>query len=334
MEITIAKLAQKLNLEYEGDDSWLVTQASGLDGTDEHAVAFVGGASFEKQAKFSAVKTIVCPYETNLPEKNRIFSPYPEMTIVEITKILHPAKPPSEIIHSSFIVGRDCNFGKKLTIEANVIIGDRVCIGSGTVIMSGAVIGNDCLIGKNCLIHPNVTIRDNTQIGDKVIVNSGAVIGSDGFGFVTHKERHYKIPQIGKVIIESDVEIGANNTIDRGRFGVTRIGRGCKLDNLVHVGHNVELGEDSLVVGMVGFAGSTKTGHHLIMGGQSMISGHLKIGNNVTVSAKSLLAKNVGDGNRYAGIPARPHKEWLKANSYLYRIHEIFEFIKNWKKEK
>ncbi len=330
-QLTVAELAKQFGLLYEGRDKALITHACGLESTDPHGISYVENERFVKKAMASSVEVLVCRNNLELPGKTRIFADYPDMTIVEITNFLHPPKKYLPTIHTSLILGDHCQLGENLSIAANVVIGSRVTVGSGTVIMEGTVIGDDCEIGSDCMLHPNVTIRDDSKIGNRVLINAGAVIGAEGYGFVTHQGKHYKIPQVGYVHIEDDVEIGACNTIDRGRFGVTRIGRGTKTDNLVHVGHNVEIGEDSLIVGMVGFAGSTKTGHHLTMGGQSMLAGHLKIGNHVTVSAKSLLAKSVGDRERYAGIPARLHKEWLQANGYLYRLQQVFDFIKKFK---
>ncbi|MBF0276788.1 MAG: UDP-3-O-(3-hydroxymyristoyl)glucosamine N-acyltransferase [SAR324 cluster bacterium] len=332
MEITVAELAKVLNLEYKGDGSTLIRHACGLESDRPFGISYIENERFYKKAMESSVEVLVCRETVELPEKTLIFADFPDLMIVEITHLLHPAKAFQKSTHSSSQIESDSFLGKDLFIGANVVIGHRTKIGSGTVIMAGTVIGDDCELGENCMIHPNVTVRDDSKIGDRVVINSGTVIGSEGFGFVSHDGLHHKIPQVGYVQIEDDVELGACNTIDRGRFGLTRIRRGSKTDNLVHIGHNVEIGEDSLIVGMVGFAGSTKTGHHLTMGGQSMLAGHLTIGDHVTVSAKSLLAKNVGNGERYSGIPARLHKEWLNAQGYLYRLQRIFEFFKQLKK--
>jgi len=334
MKMTVAELVTKLELTYDGDGNKLITHACGLDGKNPDGISYVENKRFIKHALASPIEVLVCHETTELPGKIRLFAPYPDMMIIKITNLLHPPKVYLPEIHSSLITGKNCQLGEGLSIDANVVIGNRVKIGSGTVLMAGTVIGDDCQIGRDCMFHPNVTIRDDSIIENRVVINSGVVIGAEGYGFVTHKGKHYKIPQIGYAHVEDDVEIGACNTVDRGRFGVTRIGKGTKTDNIVHVGHNVEIGDDSLVVGMVGFAGSTKTGHHLTIAGQSMISGHLKIGNNVTVSAKSLLAKSVGDGGQYTGIPARPHKDWLKANGYLYRLRTVFDFLKSFKTPK
>lgn len=326
--LSVKALAEELNLSYSGAGDHLLTHATGLEGEDPHGLSYVENNRWLKKAQQSKVKVLICTPDTQIPDKILLYSETPAMDIVAATKLLHPMPRKPVGIHPTLCQGQEVSLGKDLHIGEHVVIGNCVKIGDRTVIESGVVIQDDCVIGQDCEIHPNVTIRHETLVGNRVVINAGAVLGAEGYGFVTHQGVHHKIPQVGHVVIEDDVEIGANNTIDRGRFGVTRVGRGTKLDNLVHLGHNVEIGEHSLIVGMVGFAGSTKTGHHLTMGGQSMMAGHLKVGNHVVVQAKSCLAKDVGDGGRYAGIPARPYREWLKANGWLYRLGEVFADLK------
>ena len=333
MKWTVATLTERLGLIYEGDGSTIVTHACGLESTLPHGISYVENEKFASRTLDSAVQVFVCQETIELPGKIRIITPHPKLTMIDVTQLLHPEKIFPHHIHKSVAQGRNVRLGHEIFLGAGVVIGHRSTIGAGSVVMEGTVIGDDCEIGSDCRFHPNVTIRDRTRIGNRVVINAGSVVGAEGFGFVTHEGKHHKIPQVGTVHIEDDVEIGACNTIDRARFGVTRIGRGTKTDNLVHIGHNVEIGEDSLIVGMVGIAGSTKTGHHLTIGGQAMLDGHLTLGNHVTVSAKSLLAKNVGEGERYSGIPARPHQEWLRANGHLYRLERIFELIRKLKKD-
>ena len=333
MKWTVATLAKQLELTFAGDGSKKITHACGLESNIPHGISYVENENFVARALGSTVEILISQEPVELPGKIRIFAPFPKLTMITVTRLLHPDKTFPHHIHHSVVQGQGVQLGKNIYIGAGVTIGHGTMIGENSVVMEGTVIGDDCEIGRDCQFHPNVTIRDGTRVGNRVVINAGSVVGSQGFGFVTHQGKHHKIPQVGTVRIEDDVEIGACNTIDRGRFGITCIGRGTKTDNLVHIGHNVEIGEDSLIVGMVGFAGSTKTGHHLTIGGQAMLDGHLTLGNHVTVSAKSLLAKNVGDGEHYSGIPARPHQEWLRANGYLYRLQQIFEFIKKIKKD-
>lgn len=233
-------------------------------------------------------------------------------------------------VSPSAVISENVDFdATKVFIGANVVIEEGVTIGNGTVIKPGTVVARGSSIGENCLIYPNVTIREKSQIGNNVILQPGCVIGSDGFGYEQADGKHVKIPQIGIVVIEDEVEIGANSTIDRARFGKTVIGAGTKIDNLVQIAHNVNLGEHNIIVAQSGIAGSTSTGKYFIAGAQSGVSGHLKIGDQVTVAAQSGLAKSLNSkGAIVQGTPARPIKEVRKSKAYVNRLPKLFERIK------
>jgi UDP-3-O-[3-hydroxymyristoyl] glucosamine N-acyltransferase len=208
-------------------------------------------------------------------------------------------------------------------IGAFATVGDRVTIGSDSIIQNGVFIGDDVSIGDEVVIHPNVTIMNACRIGNRVTIHPGTVIGSDGYGFVPDSGSHHKIPQIGIVQIDDDVEIGACNTIDRATFGKTWIQRGVKTDNLVHIAHNVVIGEDSLIVAQVGIAGSTQIGHHAILAGQAGISGHLSIGNHVTVGPMTGVGKPISDGEVVSsGSPSMPHRTWLRVQRVIPGLPE------------
>ncbi len=198
------------------------------------------------------------------------------------------------------------------------VIGADVEIGARTVVQAGSVIMDRVTIGNDCLIHPHCTVREDCSLGDRVVVQPGAVIGGDGFGFVMHDGEHVKIPQLGTVVIESDVEIGANTTIDRGRFTATRIGRGTKIDNGVMVAHNVQVGERCLLVAQSGISGSTRLGDNVVLAGQVGLVGHIDIADNVTLLGQSMATKNINEAGVWAGSPARPAKLWKRAFARLY----------------
>jgi UDP-3-O-[3-hydroxymyristoyl] glucosamine N-acyltransferase len=201
-------------------------------------------------------------------------------------------------------------------INSNAVLGSRVTVSSGVFIGEGVSIGDDSFI------YPNVTIRENVTIGKKVIVHSGTVIGSDGYGYVPEKGRHYKIPQIGSVIIEDEVEIGANVCIDRGTVGNTIIGWGTKIDNLVQIGHNVKIGKSCIIVSQVGISGSVEIGDGVILAGQVGIRDHIKVGNKAIVGAQSGIGSDIPEGQVYSGSPAIPHKTWLRAQSIYSKLPE------------
>lgn len=227
------------------------------------------------------------------------------------------------------VVGAHCSIPEDVAIAAMVVIGDRVKLGRQVRVGAGVVIGDDVKIGSDVKLYPNVTILDGSVIGDRVIIHSGTVIGSDGFGYAhDNAGRHVKRPHVGYVQIDDDVEIGANTCIDRATFGRTWIKRGTKIDNLVQIAHNVEIGEDSIIVAQAGISGSTILGDGVIMGGKAAISGHLKIGSRVTIAAKAGVINSQEDGAVVAGFPAFSHKSWLRAAAIFQKLPDLFRDVR------
>jgi UDP-3-O-[3-hydroxymyristoyl] glucosamine N-acyltransferase len=221
------------------------------------------------------------------------------------------------IIAEGVILGRDVHIGPYCVVERGVKIGDR------TELISGCYVGQECELGSDCRFYPTVSIREHTRIGNRVIVHNGAVIGSDGFGYVKEAGHWKKVPQIGNVEIGDDVEIGANTTVDRARFGVTRIGNGVKIDNLVQVAHNVTIGNDTAIAGLAGISGSAHIGARVQIGGQAGIGGHLKIGDDSIVGGQAGVMKEVPPATFVSGYPALPHDESRKAYAHMMRIPEL-----------
>ncbi|PCJ19132.1 MAG: UDP-3-O-(3-hydroxymyristoyl)glucosamine N-acyltransferase [Candidatus Cloacimonadota bacterium] len=219
--------------------------------------------------------------------------------------------------------------GKNVSIYPGVFIGESVSIGDNTIIMANTSVAKSSTIGKDCLVYSNVSIRENTEIKNRVIIQCNAVIASDGYGFVFHEGEHYKIPQIGKVILEDDVEIGANACVDRATFGVTRIGAGTKIDNLVQIGHNVEMGRGCLMASQSGISGSTKVGNFVTFGGQSGSVGHINIGSKSIIYARGVATQEIKESSKISGFPGRSHREELRA---LASARKIPSLIKNVKK--
>ena len=206
-------------------------------------------------------------------------------------------------------------------------------IGAGTIIYPGCYIGHNVRIGEKCLIYPNVVLREDTLVGNRVIIHPGTVLGSDGYGFATDKGVHHKIPQIGRVVIEDDVELGANCTVDRATTGETRIGAGTKIDNLVHIAHNVQIGRGCLITGQVGIAGSARIGDRVMMGGQVGISGHLTVGDGAVIAAQSGVMSDVEPGAVLFGSPVRPIKQAMKLQAIYGKLEEIYDTIKQVRKK-
>lgn len=236
----------------------------------------------------------------------------PYLKLALATKLF--AKPPFEI-------GEPESIDATAKVMPNAYVGKGAKIGKNSIIMSGAYIGDYAVIGNNTVIYPNVTIYRNCEVGNDCIVHSGAVIGSDGFGFAhTKLGEHVKIYQNGIVTIEDEVEIGANTTIDRAVFGVTRIKKGVKIDNLVQIGHNCEIGEYSILVSQAGIAGSTTLGRNVIMGGQAAATGHISIGAFATIAARGGVTKSIAGGKTYSGFPLMEHREWLKLQAKISKL--------------
>lgn len=237
-------------------------------------------------------------------------------------------------VHFSAVIGCDCDLPEEIAIAPLVCLGARVKLGQRVRIGSGCVIGDDVVIGDDTLLHPNVTVLERSVLGSRVIVHSGTVIGSDGFGYAHDRQGHHlKRIHVGHVQIDDDVELGANVCVDRATFGRTWIKKGTKIDNLVQVAHNVEIGEDSILVSQCGISGSTVLGNGVILGGKAAVSGHLKIGNRVTVAGKAGVASDVPDNDVVAGFPAIAHKQWLRAATAFPRLPEMLKELRALKKQ-
>lgn len=225
-------------------------------------------------------------------------------------------------------IAKTAHIGKNVTIMPFAFVDENAVIFDEAVLYPHVYIGSNVEIGTHTVIYPNVTIREDCKIGSHVIIHSSAVIGADGFGFTTRNELHTKVPQIGNVIIEDDVEIGAGTTIDRATINSTIIGRGTKIDNLVHIAHNCRIGKNNIIVAQTGISGSTIVGDSVTFGGQTGTVGHIKIGSNALFAARSGITSNTPDGAFYGGFPARPHKEWLRLEASLRKVPEMLKRMK------
>lgn len=325
----LKELASLLKCPYEGNGEVEIKRVAGLEEAGEGDLSFLSHPRYKPWLEKTRATAIILDLEANVQGKNVLRSANPQLTFIQAVEILHPSPKPKPGVSTGAWISPSAQIGPEVTISAGCVIGDRVKIGARTVIQPLVVIYSDVEIGDDCLIHSHVAIREKTRIGNRVIIHNGAVIGSDGFGYIQLENGHHrKIPQLGWVVIEDDVEIGANTTIDRAALGETRIGRGTKIDNLVQIAHNVQIGADSILAGQVGIAGSTKIGRRVIMGGQVGIADHIEIGDGVLIAAKSGVMRNIPSGSFVAGIPTLDIKEWRKICVLLPQLAETFKEIK------
>lgn len=351
MKLTLKEIAQKIDGKVVGDETLEIFGVSSFYDAQPKDIIFASDPKFLKALYQSRAGAAIVPedfddkqmvhvvkaasagssvvmgaeYVKNATTVSLIKTNNPKRKFFRILSIFHPPKEPARTIAQGSVTGRNFISGSDLTIGSHVTTGDNVKIGDRVQIMHGVYIGDDVVIGDDTVIKPNVTIMDRTTIGSRVIIHSGTVIGSDGFGFTQDISGggNEKIPHAGFVQIDDDVEIGACNTIDRGTFGRTWLCKGVKTDNLVHIAHNVTIGEHSLIVAQVGIAGSSVIGKRVIVAGKAGISGHLRVGDGAIVGPGAGVLSDVKPGEIVSGIPAMPHKLWLKVAAVLSKLPEI-----------
>ncbi|MCS6969806.1 MAG: UDP-3-O-(3-hydroxymyristoyl)glucosamine N-acyltransferase [Planctomycetota bacterium] len=316
--ITVGELAQLIGgrvVPAAGEDQATASARAlrGLAGLHEAGPAdlsFLTNPRYESQlASTRAGCVLIASERAPLPHAAQLVVPHPDATLAQLVARFAPppAQPPLGI-HPTAVIGERVRLGRGCRIGPYVVIGDDCELGDGCVLHAQVVLGEGVRLGPGCVLYPHASVRERCVLGARVIVHNGAVIGSDGFGYATVDGVHHKIPQIGTVVIEDDVEIGANTAIDRARFGRTRIGAGTKIDNLVQIAHNVEIGPHSIIVAQAGIAGSSKLGHHVTLAGQAGIAGHLRIGDRVTVTGQCGVTKDLPEGAVVRGSPAQDFK--------------------------
>jgi UDP-3-O-[3-hydroxymyristoyl] glucosamine N-acyltransferase len=328
MKQSLRDLAGKLGCHLLGDASIMVTNVSSLQSATSDSLVFVEDSQhFDAALRSSAAAVIAGDFAAgNLAastSKPLLISAQPRLTFARAARLIRDPDR-NRGIHSSAIVPASAELGKNVAIGARAILGEHVKIGDETTIGAGSVIGDNVGIGTHCRLDANVTVYPGTTLGDRVIVQSGAVLGSEGFGYVRDSEtgRYEQSPQIGRLVIEDDVEVGANSTIDRGALDETRIRRGTKIDNLVHIGHNVLIGENVVIAAQTGISGSVVVENNVIIGGQVGIADHVRIEEGAILGAQSgIPTKKVirGKGVVFWGTPARPIREYLKELAFLSR---------------
>ena len=252
----------------------------------------------------------------------------PHAALSQVIPVLHPEPAPPAGVHSSAVVAEDVMLGDEVSVAAGTVVGDGARIGAGSVVGAGCMIGDGVVIGAECRLHPGVTLYTGVTLGDRCILHSGVRLGCDGFGYAYADGEHRKIRHVGGCRIGDDVEIGTNSTVDRGSVGDTVIGPGTKIDNLVHIGHNVQVGAACIVVAQVGISGSTRIGNGVVIGGQAGIAGHLTIGDRARIGAQAGVTADIPPGVTVSGYPARPHREALRAQASLFKLPALMERLR------
>lgn len=323
---TVQQLAELVAGEVEGDPSRRVEGVASVDRAGPTDVTFVVSERYAQRLGPRSVGACLVAPDVSLESDGTAYIRVenPELAFTQLLGVFHPESRPVPGVHSTAIIGPGSRIGDEAWIGPYVTIGANCVIGARTQIGPHTHVDNDVVIGTDCRIGPGCTLLHDTRLGDRVRLYTGVRIGVDGFGYTPGADGLTRIPQVGRCIIGDDVEIGANCTVDRGALGDTSIGRGTKVDNLVHVAHNVKIGEDCIIVAQVGVAGSVVVGDGSQLGGQAGIAGHLTIGPGARIAAQAGVIGDVPGGGVYSGYPARPHRDSLRASALTLRLPELF----------
>jgi len=331
VSLTVAEISERLGASFEGDGALEISEVAGIRQAQEGAISFIANPRYAPDVEKTKASAVVVDMNWDRPCSAALIRvDNPDAAFAKVAQwfaplpVTYPAG-----VHPTAYVAEDVELGEGVSIGPQCVVEAGSKIGRDTILVGSCHIGHGVTMGSNCLIYPCVSMREYTRIGDSVIIHNGTVIGSDGFGYtVDAKGVRTKIPQIGIVEIGNDVEIGANATIDRARFGVTRIGHGVKIDNLVMIAHNVTVGDHTVIIAQAGVAGSAAVGKHAIVAGQAAISGHLTIGDGAIIGGQSGVTKDVPAKMFVSGYPAMPHGKAKRLNAHLRNLPNLKDRVK------
>jgi len=328
-KLTLAVLAKAAGGTVRGPATLRVGGVNTVSEAREDEITWVSEDRFGKELETSRAGAVIVPSAFGATPMPAVLCEDPQLGVLRILELFAPSVPrPPVGVDSTARIAETAAIGQGAAIGPYVMVGERAHLGRNCVLHAHVCIGADTSIGDDCALWPGVVIRERCQLGDRVIIHSNAVIGTDGFGYHFAEGRHQKIPQIGTVRIEDDVEIGANSCVDRAKFGTTVVGAGTKIDNLVMVAHNVHIGSHCILAGQVGLSGSVKLGHYVMLGGQVGVADHLVLQDRVRAAAQSGLTKNVPAGQVIGGTPATEHRAWLREQVQLRRLPELDATVK------
>jgi len=326
--MTLGEIAKLVKGEVVGDEKIVIRGVAGLKEAREGELSFLANKKYLPLLKTTQASAVIVSREITQAKTPLIRTDNPYLALAELLEFFYPNKKVIAGVHPTVVMGKNVVLGEGISIQAYSVLEDGVEIGDRVIIGPLVFLGKGVKIAEDSRIEPQVTIGEEVSLGRRVIIHSGTVIGSDGFGYVQVDGHHRKIPQVGRVEIEDDVEIGANVTIARATLGVTKIGRGTKIDNLVQIAHNVVIGEDSLIAAQAGIAGSTEIGERVTIGGQVGIVGHIKIGDGVMIGAQSGVTKSLPPKTVVFGYPARPHLKSKRIEACISHLPSLYKRIK------
>ncbi len=329
--LTVAEVARLAEGEVRGDPDVVVRGARPLEEAGPDDLSFVAEPRYYPYIEASRAAAVLVARGSDAPLPERMAAVWvddPRRALARILPALYPDEPPPAGVHPTAVVAGDAEVAATASVAPYAVIGAGSRVGPGARIGAHAVLGRGCAVGADAVVHAHATLHDGTVVGDRSVIHSGVRLGGDGFGFVWDGEGHRKVPQVGRVVIEEDVEIGANTTIDRGSIGDTVVGRGTKIDNLVQIGHNCRLGRHVIVVSQVGISGSTRVGDGAVLGGQVGVQGHIEIGAGARIGGQAGVFADVPAGETWSGYPARPHREALRAQAGVFKLPELIRRLK------
>ncbi len=335
-QFTVRELAEHVKGRVAGDESLTILRVADLRSAASSEIAYVEDAKHFDAAAESRASCLLLPESPALPplaekpEQAIIFVASPKLAFAHIAALLHPPKRREPLVHPTAQVATTADVALTAYVGPRAVIGERSTVGAGTRIESGVVIGDNVTIGSDCVLHPNVTLYDDVTLGDQVVLHAGVCIGADGFGYVRDDMGYHKFPQIGTVVIEDDVELGAHTCVDRAALGRTRIGRGTKIDNLVQVGHNVDIGERVVIASQTGISGSVIIEDDCVIGGQVGFGDHIRVQSGAVIGSKAgILPGKIVRPGVWWGVPIMPLDEYKRRNAHLGRLPEMRDEIKD-----